>query len=269
MCFELIVLKKEWFLYHESSSDSLKYLTGLMNKGYDKARIKYGVIKSYRVKNTGSFLDDFQIRDTEDFALLLLLGPEEIFRDLKDKDNFSRDFLRTSQDLGDMYNCDIPDKYSKLFNVNLNDLKVNVVNPDYEVDESVVGRVLNTAGLKKYSQNGKFTEELELTAFTSFSRGSGPKMLNLIIDILRNRNTNPIFTELPTQNAKIKLHAEVITQHNLVDYYTRKCDFEISDKETVLVRVTPDGRLEDCPFEDNIMASRDFTITFLHRDIQI
>lgn len=264
MTLELLVLNKDWLFGLNQDGIRFEGLSKLINKAYYKARYKFDVITTPRIKNPKCFLDDLQISEKDDICLFIMLGKEEIFAELHQRDNYRRNFNSPTTNLIDSFNCDIPDKYYGLLSLENNpDITIKVANPDYVVDDQVLNRTLGTVGIKRYHGKPHLkANELQLTSFTSFMRNAGPRILDIVIErYLLQHNNNFICTT----TEKIILQAEVVREHKLVEYYTSKCGFK--ESHDILVKVNENGYLLDNPFKESMQATRDFHVTYIFREI--
>ncbi|KAK6463252.1 hypothetical protein DFJ63DRAFT_111424 [Scheffersomyces coipomensis] len=275
MTFELLALRKDWFYHHEEQELRFAGLMKIINKAYDKARFKYGIIETTRIKYPNAIPADLQLSTVDGFALFILLGPEKAFQELKEKHNYTRDFSTVSSNLEQSFNCDIPEQYLSSFDLNnLNDVKITIVDNDFELDDKTTNRVLGSAGFRIYAHGNKDDSilDLELTAFTSYMRKLGPKILNLIIDkcLLNEKLLSKLYPTLGPleQYNKIIIHADVIKEHGLVQYYVNNCTFQQADKKDIFYEVSEDKKVKsEGTLEEGILATRSFTISFIYREI--
>lgn len=272
MSFKLLVLRNDWFFKPYSEFPDFEKLTKLINKSYSKARYKFDIIRTQRIKDPNTFLEDFSIDNNKRFCFFILLGPESLFDKIRLEDNYDRDFNIPNRNLEESYACDIPEKYYDLFRFdNTSELEIEEVGTDYVLDDRTLKRVLGTAGLKscnKEEPNACETSELLLTCFTSFMRNTAPQILDAMINkYLLESSYMSSHGLLNTTTKKVILYAEVIREHKLVEYYSSKCGFEFSSE--ILIEVDDKGRLKNNPFEDNILATKNFHVSFIHREIYI
>lgn len=272
MAFKLLVLKNDWFFKPNSEFPDFEKLTKLINKAYSKARYKFDIITTQRIKDPTTFLEDFSIDNNKRFCFFILLGSESLFDKIRLEDNFERDFSIPNRNLEESYACDIPEKYYDLLGFdNTSEIEIEEVDCNYVLDDTVLKRVLGTAGLKDCSkEEGEVndTSELALTCFTSFMRNTAPQILDTVIyKYLLEPRYMTSHQLLNTATMKVMLHAEVIREHKLVEYYSSKCGFEFSSE--ILIEVDDNGKLKNNPFEDNILATGNFHVSFIHREIHI
>lgn len=271
MSFELLVIRDSWFLNRSDKSD-FDALTKVINKAYSKARYKFDIIKTPRIKDPTTFVEDFAINDKNRFHLFVLLGPEEGFDQLHQKDSYERNFDIPNRNLNESYACDIPGEYHDLLEFNSqSDLEINEIDHDFVLDDKILKRVLGTMGLKIHnSRDAKDvgTNELLLTCFTSFMRNTAPVLLDTVIyRYLLKEKYMASHKLLKDPTKKVILHADVVKEHKLVEYYSAKCGFVFSRE--ILIEVNEEGHLKDNPFEDNILATKNFHISFIHKEIVI
>lgn len=272
MAFKLLVLKNDWFFKPNSGYPDFEKLTKLINKAYSKARYKFDIITTQRIKDPTTFLEDFSIDNDKRFCFFILLGSESIFDKIRLEDNFERDFSIPNRNLEESYACDIPEKYYDLLGFdNTSEIEIEEVDCNYVLDDNSLKRVLGTAGLKDCSKEEREvndTSELALTCFTSFMRNTAPQILDTVIyKYLLEPRYMSSHRLLNTATMKVMLYAEVIREHKLVEYYSSKCGFEFSSE--ILIEVDDNGKLKNNPFEDNILATRNFHVSFIHREIHI
>ena len=67
----------------------------------------------------------------------------------------------------------------------------------------------------------------------------------------------------------IIIHADVIKEHGLVEYYTKKCSFTKSSQEDILIKVDNGQKVDNGVLEKGILASKNFHLSFLERIIHI
>lgn len=272
MAFKLLVLKNEWLFKPNSRLSDFEKLTKLVNKAYSKARFKFDIITTQRIKDPTTFLEDFSIDDDRRVCFFILLGSENLFNKIFLEDNFDRDFSIPNRSLEESYSCDIPEKYYDLLGFDSNsEIEIEEVDCNYILDDNVLKRVLGTAGLKACSTEETWvndTSKLTLTCFTSFMRNTAPQILDTVLyKYLLEPRYMSSHQLLNTTTKKVILNAEVIREHKLVEYYSSKCGFEFSSE--ILVEVDDNGKLKNNPFEDNILATGNFHVSFIHREIQI
>lgn len=206
------------------SSDATKLsILEVINRAYDKPRLKYQIILSPRIKSIDVFFNDLGFDKDQDKCSLYLL--------FKDK------------------NESIP-HFDDLFET-LNVRQANYIdNTSYyypKVDrlfEPFNGNsLLATIGYKPIDK-GIF----EITGFTSFAKGCGVNLFNFSV------------AHIQDQFYVHKLLANVVLEHDLVDYYERKLGFE--ERDRVLFKKTDKS---SAGFENNIEVSRDFHIAKLEK----
>lgn len=260
--FEVLTLTKEW-LINVANAQSRENITKLINKAYSQVHFKFEYISSPRIKNGDLLINDLEIESSKEFILYVLLGPEDLFTKWK-LSGFERDFAKTTK-LDEIYACNIPEKYLEYLKIDQDDLNYTVAGQHFQFDQEILNRVITTCGFKssKYIGNDK---ELTLTAFTSFMRGSASTFLDIVIkqclfDYKKFKYFSP--DDLSKIN-KLIIQADVIKEHQLVDYYVNKCGFKKSPKKDIYV-----GSPEDCPFQDEVETMKPFHISFIYREVEV
>lgn len=110
---------------------------------------------------------------------------------------------------------------------------------------------------------GDGTQDVHLTAFTSFLRGAGPVFLDVLLEkLLNNPKTWSYFMPSISLSLvkQLEVHADCVREFGLVDFYTGKCGFVLSDKPDVFV----DAK-ENSPFVDEIEVVKPFHVAYLER----
>ncbi|CAI5757742.1 unnamed protein product [Candida verbasci] len=269
MSFEIIILPYSWF-HNEITPTKFDNFKSLINKSYDKPRHKYGIIKSSRLNKNHSLLDDLAIKISDQINIYLLLVKKEAFESL----NVNRQF---TGDIDQCYNCDIPPvlPYSDIAKSSM-----HVVNSRFEFNEDILQRCVASVGLKSnhYHSDSQTIANFELTCFTSFMRNIAPVYLEHVLSLIKHEfffnllnNTGGFNVEETGNYKKIIIYADVIVEHDLVDYYINKCNFEKTGNKDLLIEVNKEtgdaggfGLLED-----GILASRDFHLGFLKRELKL
>lgn len=266
--FELIGLTNSWFA--EADLSQLEILARVINKSYDKARHKFGIIGSTRVKTPSTFLTDFNISANKPFVLFLFLGPESIFREFA-QDGYVRDFLKESSSVEDAFDCDIAESCLQRLSFASDDVKLLMVSDtSYKISKEQESRILGTIGFKFIDDSQNSYKELELTAFTSFMRQLGPKLFNTVAEKVftsSNAGFDNLFHIDRSHVNRFRIHSLVIREHDLVRYYTTKCQFVPSDKEDMFLEIDEHGYYKGNDLEEGIIAFKSFHLSFLYRDI--
>lgn len=259
---EFVVLSKRWL--SGISSKRHAGFVSIINKAYAKPKIKYGIIKTDRIKADMSILDNFRINNDDDFCVLLLLGPQSVFEDISSEDGYLRSFESDNTTLEEANNCNIPDAYAERIGLTtLSNVSFTFYNYDEELTAKQMNRIIGSIGFKSYHGNFKndpFIQEYEITCFTSFMKWAGPTMLELAITQYLKKQK-----DVADKTSKIILHADCIREHNLVHYYVSQCKFVSADKPDTYVDVH--SASASGVFEDNLEANRDFHISYLYRII--
>lgn len=68
----LLKIPGEIFINSKNSHRIITFLTERLNTGYDKVKLKYGVILSTRIKNEAAFVNDLGIKSSGSFLWLLI-----------------------------------------------------------------------------------------------------------------------------------------------------------------------------------------------------
>lgn len=265
---EFLVLSREWLSgpYEPKYDIFLK----IINKGYSKAVFKYGIIKTPRIKTSMSLLDNFRVHGDDDFCILLLLGPEKQFEQLRSDHNYSRTFETPCESWESSTDCDLPNEYLSQLSFNIDsEVKITHYNSDEELTPSQVNRVLGSVGFKSYDGDLRSSipsiKDVEVTAFTSFMKRSAPTMLELAIKHFLKQEYK-LIADLSSVKSMV-LHADCIKEHNLVPYYVNCCSFKPSQKEDTFVDVH--SASSSGVFEENLEAYKDFHISYLYRVVDL
>lgn len=264
MEYELLVLTRNWFL-NSANKESRGYITKLINKAFSLVHYKYEYISSSRVTNADTLIYDLEIEKSDEFCYYVLLGPSEKFDTWKN-DGFYRQFSSTTS-LENAYDCNIPQKYidELQFNTNSN-ISIIVPPSDFQFDSHMLNRVISTCGFKGYNGTKKGTRVklLTLAAVTSFMRQSAAPTLEIVISkcLLDPKLLGCLTHDRLETIDKFRIQADIIKEHQLIDFYTKKCHFKQDDKDDIYV-----SSVEDCPFEDLLTINKPFTISFLYRDV--
>lgn len=106
-------------------------------------------------------------------------------------------------------------------------------------------------------------KEATVTAFTLFLPKQASIFLDVVLDKLMNSPALWGYFS-PTTNLssvqEIKLLADVVKEHKLVEYYCNYCGFTLSQKDPVLV-----GAPGDCPFPDEVHVAKPFYVVYTER----
>ncbi|CAK9438379.1 uncharacterized protein LODBEIA_P26030 [Lodderomyces beijingensis] len=274
MSFEVVLLPRTWF---RSSSptlpQSLENLTKLINKSYDKPRLKYDVIQSPRITSPQNFFKDLAVAPNDDICFFLLLGDRNTFASLVVQAGFKRDFDDTN--VATSYSCDIPQQYRHYFDwETLQDAKVTVAQTNWQFSGEMLSRCLGSLAFRSYhgppvAHVAKRACQLELTAFTSYIKGGAPMFMNFVIDkILTDPVYFPLVSSAQRELAKcdkIVLHGDCIIEHDLLPYYTEVLEFVESDSDQLLVEI--DENLYAAAID--VYAKRPFHLAFVYRVIEL
>ncbi|CDK24435.1 unnamed protein product [Kuraishia capsulata CBS 1993] len=219
------------------SDDSQKLEEGLIrviNRGYDKPRFKYNLIKTPRIKV--GLVRDLKLTDTrESYLGVVYVKTHEGVENGHDASSLTSQFMALGQfDLAHIKPT------GTFFELSETLLK------EYETGKTCI---LGTIGIKPYKS---VASSYELTAFTSFYPRLGEVLINQIESLAKKLGAKNIF-------------ASVITDHFLVDYYA-KHDYIVETR--VLCKVDPQtGFVISDDLEDSIEASKDFELALLRKTL--
>lgn len=264
---QLLVFRKECFLDNNFIERHLRQLKNIINLGYQKMRNKYKIINVDRMGDEEDFLEEMGITDgNQDFYFFAFVGPESMIESLK-RNNCTR-----SSRMLDAASFDIPAQYVDRLHRSV-DAKVDLkfVDKDDVVSENEQDRIVGTVAIRtpperSDGKSGAFV--IQLTAITSFLRGGGQKMLNLVLKYVLDNEKSPFFRE-KLKNAGYEcliVEAEYVLEHDLLNFY-RKCGFTINTSK--LVKTGPRGKILDPAFTDRITATSDFHIVYIDMIIDL
>lgn len=260
--FEVLFLTRDWFL-NSCNQESRENITKVINKAYSQVHFKYNYILSPRIKNADFLINDLEIESAKEFILYVLLGPSDVFTKWK-SNGFERHFNKTLK-LLDIYDSNIPNSYREILTIDEDDLKYSFADEKFQFGPQTLNRVISTCGFKssKYIEDNK---ELILTAFTSFMRGSASKFLEIVINkcLFDYKKFSYFSDDDLSKINKFIIQADVVKEHQLVDYYVKKCGFKKSSKQDIYV-----SNSDDSPFHDEIHTVKPFHISFLYREVKV
>ncbi|OBA22439.1 hypothetical protein METBIDRAFT_11272 [Metschnikowia bicuspidata var. bicuspidata NRRL YB-4993] len=274
MPYQLLILRKDWFSA-DVTPDKFQVLLQILNKGYAKPMAQYGLIESLRIKYHQNFLKDLQLdpasvaNQDKDFAIMILVGSKSDFKRLEAHAGYIRRFNPEIYPLSGLSDSDIPMELASEFGpLTAENVEHVTLAPSARIDVDVADRVLATVGLKTYQDDGYFsdsdfladTKHYEITGLTSFMRGTGSGIINHVIRLFFF--SKPSFLK-PEHVLKTVLHAIVIKEHELVPFYQKAFGFVPSTHPDILIKMAG----SESPLEDGIKASRDFSITFMRKEI--
>ncbi|GMF64234.1 unnamed protein product [[Candida] boidinii] len=237
----------------------------LLNIGYNKPRFRYGVIETPRIKK--GIINDLQIDSKnldKNYAFITYL-PYKL-------NDTTETIIETEEELNDFCSeskdCK---KYTErlIDNQPVGSLDYSDFETDYIIGNEAIIELENLIikDLKKFEENFLGTVSIkninteneplkyEVTAFVSFYPKLGGKLMSLM----------EIFTS-NVLNIK-KMHLDVILEHDLQDYY-ESLGYKLVD--TIILKVDPVSHkliADDAPLEGGIMASQDFSIGIMIKDI--
>ena len=106
-------------------------------------------------------------------------------------------------------------------------------------------------------------KEATVTAFTLFLPKQASVFLDVVLDKLLNSHALWSYFS-PTINLSsvqtLKLLADTVKEHRLVEFYCNYCDFTVSQKEPVLVKAS-----SECPFPDEVVVAKPFHVVYTER----
>ncbi|CAD1809851.1 hypothetical protein FOB58_002831 [Candida parapsilosis] len=267
MPLEIVFLPAQWF----QARTSFPNLTKLLNKGYDKPRLKYDIIQTPRIQSDDSLLENLAVKSDDEIGVFLLLGGEEEFKSLKEQ-GFERDFNDTL--LQNAFDCDIPAEFASYFDLaKLTKAPVTIADASYELSDQIRNRVLASLGFRSYyKKSAPTTKPFILTAYTSFIKNAASLLLEFVLNELLQ---DPTYFNMLSNTGdiskydRLSIHADCIVEHGLVGYYTTKCRFEtIGDKVHVQVGAPIGGDASSASYKA-IEASRDFHIAYIRREVNL
>ncbi|KAI5969508.1 hypothetical protein CANMA_001576 [Candida margitis] len=267
MPLEIVFLPSPWF----RARCSFPNLAKLLNKGYDKPRLKYNIIQTPRIRNSESLLENLAVKPDDEIGIFLLLGGEKEFAALKER-GFERDFNDDSVESA--LECDIPPEFSSYFDLDmLNTAQVTIADTSYDFNEKKLNRVIASLGFRSYYKNSnQTTKPFILTAYTSFVKNAASKFLEFV---LKELLVDPKYFNVLSHTGdiakygRLSIHADCIVEHGLVGYYTKKCSFEATgEKVLVQVGASIGGDASSASYKA-IEASRDFHIAYIRREIEL
>ncbi|KAG8204478.1 Biofilm-induced protein [Candida albicans P76067] len=272
MSFEVLALPYSW-VHKDSVSSRFENLKHLINASYNKPRYRFGIIQSPRIKNNDTVLSDLAIDANDEICIYLLLGKKEKFDDLANE-GYKRDLTKVATTFNQVFANDIPERYYSIFNLeDINTAKITFADSDFEFSDEILNRCIASVGLRSFHGKAKpATKDFELTAFTSFMRNTAPVFLDFIINqcLLDSERFEKIsFQGSLNDFQTIIIHADVIKEHGLVEYYTKKCSFTKSSQEDILIKVDNGQKVDNGVLEKGILASKNFHLSFLERIIHI
>ncbi|KAI5961565.1 hypothetical protein KGF57_001690 [Candida theae] len=268
MSFEILFLPKSWF---HGARHSFANLAKILNKGYDKPRLKYNILQTQRIPSVDSLLENLILTPDDELGVFLLLGGEKEFALLKDQ-GLVRSFDDNSVESA--FDCDIPTEFVSYFDLEkLSESTLTVADANYVLSDQTVDRVLATLALRSYDkQSSPNIKPFILTAYTSFMKNAASNFLEFVLNHLL---LDPKYFNILSNTGdiskyeRLSIHADCIVEHGILGYYTSKCRFEDAG-ERLLVKV---GSVID---EDDssahykaLEATRDFHIAYIRRDIDI
>lgn len=269
MSYQLLILPKSW-LFDKGDPHKFDVLTKILNKGYSKPMHRYGIILSPRVNEPDEFLKAFELTQQKESFIAVLLGTLSVFSKIESETGFKRNFHYDLYPLSTCFNSDIPRQYKHYFGPLLSDLDVEIKVADDTtiIEDDIADRILAVCGYKTCDPDEKLAQEktvkhYELTSYVSFLSGSGPELLNFT---LRNYLSDPRSPFVDVKEVdKCVLHANMIREHNLVNYYIQKCAFTPGKKPDVLIPMSG----ENSPIDFGVISKHDFHVTFLRREVAI
>lgn len=262
---EVLVLPSQWLF---SPGQDFTILTSIINKGYSKVILNYDYIKNTRLSGPESFLEDFQMKPDMYACFMLLLGLQNAFNALEKDHGYTRDFNCEVYPLS--CDSDIQAEYSPYFGL-YKDAELIIADADFVLTKDIANRVLASLAYKSFHEGCIHADELvagddpgaveyEITAFTSFLKGAAPQLLEYSIEKFVADRDTPHFDH--AHKKRCILHAVVIREHNLVDYYKKHCDFHRGEKDDEVV-------LSAHATLSFTAAAKDFHLAFLRREVLV
>lgn len=262
--YELLVLPTQWIF--NADPESLQNLTVLINRAYNKIKFKYDIIIIDRVEDHTTFARDFFLQPGANMYVYLLLGPKETFDELR-AEGYSRNFSVPFESLTheECFASDIPEKYVSFFEFTKDlDLKINVAANDYKLTKDDLNRTLATLGIKGVKEEPPTQKNLEITAYTSYLKHAGKKLLDIVIErcfldpeLFKNHSDLPL-----SSFEKIVIVADYIKEHNLERFYTI-AGFKQSARDNYVIPGGPAGDL----FGRGPIAKSNFTVVSYEREV--
>lgn len=267
MSLEVVFLPQLWF----RARSSFPNLTKLLNKGYDKPRLKYNIIQTQRIQSDDSLLENLAVNPDDEIGVFLLLGGEKKFHLLKEQ-GFARNFNDDS--VQSAFQCDIPTEFASYFDLDkLSEAPVTIADAKFDFNDQFLSRVIASLGFRSYyRKSAQTTKPFILTAYTSFMKNAASKFLDFVLnDLLQDPGYFNILSNTGdiSKYDRLSIYADCIVEHGLVNYYTTKCRFEATG-ERVLVQVGAlIGRDVSSASYKAIQASRDFHIAYIRREVEL
>ncbi|VEU22506.1 DEKNAAC103713 [Brettanomyces naardenensis] len=214
-------------------------LTTVLNRGYNKPRVKYGVLLTPRIKY--GIVKDFDLKAVDDAQFAICLAPQSsdiVKVDSADDSTATTSKIIRSFPLGslDLSNIDTSESLETVFKA-------------FE-DGTLQSRILGTICVKKFRD---LESELEITGLTSFYPGLSPKLMDFMEVYSKNK--------LKTKT----LWVDAIEEHDLLPYYEKLGFLFVS---RVTCKIDPETRLvKGSTLEDGILAAKDFHVILMKKDI--
>lgn len=271
MSYEVLVLKEEWF-FELQGPDHFKVLTEIINKGYSKARDRYKIVASPRICSPEHFLTDLHLKKGHNVTAAILLGSEDAWKSIEQKLGFSRTFNADITSDTCSYDSDVPPPIlQELGSLTLDNVKFIEIKKGQVIDALIKERVLATTVVQVldaykigFSEKELQIPQFELTGYSAFGRQVGATFLDFTVEIfLANRSSPYIIDHDLVMLDRVFLCCNVIKEHNLVEYYTKKCNFKQTQRPDLLISLLDSS----VRLEDSMKFNKDFHVSFLHREI--
>lgn len=267
MSYEILILDEDWF-YTEQGPDHFRVLTEIINKGFSKVRDRYKVVSSPRIHSHEYLLSELHLQKNHNVTAAILLGTEEAWESVEHKTGFRRTFNSDISTDNGSYDSDVPPHILEEFGqLSMDNAKFTKFQKGQFLEDLVKNRVLGTAVIQSldeykiaFSGEEQGVPQYELAGFTAFSRLLGAKFLDFAIELVLGDRSSPYVI---TREPKVFLCCTVIKEHNLVEYYTKKCQFEQSNRSDFLITLADSSTC----LGDHIRLNKELHVSFLHRTI--
>ncbi|ODV60489.1 Rmd6p ASCRUDRAFT_70991 [Ascoidea rubescens DSM 1968] len=231
--------------FSKGSVNFRENLTALINRAYNKPRLRYNIILTERIKHHDDILLDLGLdKSSSNCYIYCLLVP--------------RDWLGFTSD-------ELIERFQKSTTTNSTQTVLIEHESEFRFNKEINDRVVGIIGIKPFQDldqtslsnvyGESYSNMLELTSFCSFKSKTGPLLFNLM--------KNDIHLSFP-QNFK-KIVAIVIVEHNLVFYYEKILNFIKIDNSIVKIKLKSGQSTEkNVLLEGGIKATRDFHLQSLY-----
>lgn len=167
------------FIESPNSHNIISFLTKVLNTGYNRVKIKFGVINSTRIKNETAFVNDLGIKSSGSFLWLVIAND-------KDFD---------------------PEVVLKYLQEGLYETKEAGI--DLSFDELDQKQVLGTIGVKpKIDSRLSKGKGWEITGFTSFLKGVGKFMITGLEKLAIEQDLDFLFATVIQEHELVPYYAQ-------------------------------------------------------------